>query len=272
MNSTASLKKMLIHMGIVVGLSVSLVLMFFYVYLPATTNHGETITVPDVKGMSLNEMEDFLVKRGLRYEINDSSYSDKHPPLTIIKQFPKAGSKVKETRKIFLSVNRVNPPTVPMPNLIDGPLKNAQVVLKSNELKIGEISFKPDLAFNAVLEQKWNGKEIKQGTRIPKGSTIDLVVGNGYGSTVQKLPDFRGYVFDEARFYIKGRELEVGIVHNAGDSLEAPGYVYKQSPQPDTEISIGSSVDLWIIPKYDSTKFEYYDKIFKEQENQNSEI
>lgn len=272
MNPKSSLKKMLMHVGIVSGLSVSLVLMFFYAYLPNTTNHGETVTVPDVRGMSMNEMEDFLVKRGLRYEVNDSAFSNQHPPLTILKQFPKPGSKVKETRKIFLSVNRVNPPTVPMPNLIDGPLKNAQVVLISNELKLGEISFKPDLAFNAVLEQIYNGKEIKEGTRIPKGSTIDLVVGNGYGSTFQKLPDFRGYVFDEARFYIKGRELKVGNVHNAGDSLEASGYIYKQSPAPDTRIRIGRSVDLWVIPKYDSSQFEYYEQVFAEQDSINREI
>lgn len=267
MNKESTLKDLLIHLTIVVTLGIGLVLGFFYVYLPGTTNHGESITVPNLEGITMNELEEFLVKRGLRYEVSDSAYSDKHPPLTILKQYPKAGSKVKENRKVFISVNRVNPPTVPMPNLIDGPLKNAQVVLKSNELKIGEISFKPDLAFNAVLEQKYNGKPITAGTKIHKGSVIDLVVGNGYGNRNLKTPNLISYPFDEAQYYIKGIQLLVGKIRNAGDSLNAPGYIYKQSPEPESNIRVGKSVDLWIIPMYDSTEFEYYEQIFAKQDS-----
>jgi len=267
MNRESTLKDLLIHLVIVVGLGVGLVLGFFYIYLPSTTNHGESITVPNLEGINMDQLDEFLIKRDLRYEVSDSAYSDKHPPLTILKQYPRAGSKVKENRKVFISVNRVNPPTVPMPNLIDGPLKNAQVVLKSNELKIGEISFKPDLAFNAVLEQRYNGKSIEAGTKIHKGSVIDLVVGNGYGNRNLKTPNLISYPFDEAQYYIKGIQLHVGKIRNAGDSLHAPGYIYKQSPDPESNIRVGKSVSLWVIPKYDSADFEYYEQIFARQDS-----
>ena len=267
MNKESTLKDLLIHLAIIVLLGISLVLGFFYVYLPGITNHGESITVPDLKGITIDELDVFLVKRGLRYEVSDSAYSDKHPPLTILKQYPKAGSKVKENRKVFISVNRVNPPTIPMPNLIDGPLKNAQVVLKSNELKIGEISFKPDLAFNAILEQRYNGKPIEAGTKIHKGSAIDLVVGNGYGNQNLKTPNVISYPFDEAQYYIQGIQLNVGKIRNVDDSLGTLGYIYKQSPEPESNIQVGESVDLWIIPKYDSTKFDYYEQIFAKQDS-----
>lgn len=36
-----------------------LVILFFYVYLPIVTRHGETITVPDLEGMQLAQVEDF---------------------------------------------------------------------------------------------------------------------------------------------------------------------------------------------------------------------
>ncbi len=271
MSRENTLKDLVIHLSIVIVLGIVLVLGFFYVYLPSTTNHGESITVPNLEGINMSELEDFLVKRNLRYEVSDSAYSDKHPPLTILKQYPKAGSKVKENRKVFISVNRVNPPTVPMPNLIDGPLKNAQVVLKSNELNIGEVSMKPDLAFNAVLEQLYEGKPIEAGTKIYKGSTINLVVGNGYGNQNLKTPNLISYPFDEAQYYIKGIQLEVGKIRNAGDSLQAPGYIYKQSPDPESNIRVGKSVDLWVIPKYDSTEFEYYERIFAKQDSEDSE-
>src|SRR5690606_9574766 len=85
---------------------------YFYAYLPYVTNHGESITVPSVEGLPISRVEEFLAEHDLRYEVNDSSYSADYPPLTVLKQFPAAGAKVKEHRKIFVSVNRKNPPTV----------------------------------------------------------------------------------------------------------------------------------------------------------------
>ncbi|HPI80591.1 MAG TPA: PASTA domain-containing protein, partial [Cyclobacteriaceae bacterium] len=105
---------------------------YFYIYLPNSTNHGETITVPDLEGMDLGKIDEFLSGHDLRYEVSDSSYSDEFPPLTVLQQFPKPGSKVKENRKVYITINRVTPPTVPMPDLVDRSRINAEVVLKSN--------------------------------------------------------------------------------------------------------------------------------------------
>src|SRR5699024_195337 len=66
--------KLLINLAIVLAVTVALVLGFFYIYLPATTNHGETITVPDLKGMTYDQLEQFLTSRNLRYEVTDSSF------------------------------------------------------------------------------------------------------------------------------------------------------------------------------------------------------
>ena len=40
-------------MGVVVG---SIVFFMFYIYFPFKTNHGDTITVPNLVGMSLEEI------------------------------------------------------------------------------------------------------------------------------------------------------------------------------------------------------------------------
>ena len=121
--------KILINLAAVLILALALVLAFFFIYLPSTTNHGETITVPDLKGMNYNQLDNFLTSRNLRYEVTDSSFSGEFPPLAVLRQEPRAGSKVKENRKIYLWLNAENPPEVKMPRLIDGSVKNAQMVL-----------------------------------------------------------------------------------------------------------------------------------------------
>jgi eukaryotic-like serine/threonine-protein kinase len=240
---------MLLSLAITAGLLFLLMVLYFYVYLPSMTNHGETITVPSVEGMHLTELEDFLVKRGLRYEVNDSSFSDEYPALTILKQYPEPGSKVKEGRVIYISLNRVTPPSVPLPDLVDGSLINAEAVLRGNELKRGRIELVHGPFLHLVKGMKYNGEVIEPGTRIPKGSVIDLVVEDG-GSNSIAAPDVIGYTLEDAKVPIFGSNLNLGNVHVVGDTV---GYeaivILKQKPQPHENIKVGDVVELWVGKK-----------------------
>ncbi|MDX5348368.1 MAG: PASTA domain-containing protein, partial [Hymenobacteraceae bacterium] len=171
------------HIAIMLILVALMLFAFFYWYLPTTTHHGQTISVPNIVGMQVDQMEDFLDDKDLRYYINDSSYNPGIKPFTVLTQEPKPGAKVKENRKIYISINMKNPPIIKMPKLIDGSVKNAQMILKSYGLEVGKVEYVPNLAQNAVLKQLVDGKEIKPGDPVAKGSKVDLVVGDGLGET-----------------------------------------------------------------------------------------
>lgn len=240
----------LLHLFLAACLLTVLSILYFYAYLPNATNHGQTITVPNLEGMQLNQLEDFLIKRNLRYEINDSSYSAEYPPLTVLKQYPQAGSKVKEGRNIFISINRLEPPTVPVPNLVDGSVVNAEAVLKSNELKRGRIELVPG-PFNVVKEMKYKGHVISAAERVPKGAVIDLVVMDG-GSNDFEAPDYSGLSLEEAKVVIFGSNLNLGNVFIEGDTTGG-GVVVRQKPAAHENIKVGDVVDLW-IGKSDSSE------------------
>ena len=105
-NSIWDLIRNIILIGILVSI---LILGFFYVFLPGITNHGESVTVPDLIGLEYRDLDKFLTKRSLRYEINqDSGFTSDYPPLAVLKQYPEPGAKVKENRKIFLSLNALS--------------------------------------------------------------------------------------------------------------------------------------------------------------------
>ena len=78
---TTTLGGLLLHCLLAAALLVILCILYFYAYLPNTTNHGESITVPNVEGLPLERVAEFLEEHDLRYEINDSSYSANYPPL-----------------------------------------------------------------------------------------------------------------------------------------------------------------------------------------------
>src|SRR5690606_28482187 len=235
----------LIHMLLAGGILFTLAILYFYVYLPSVTNHNETITVPNIEGMNCDRLEEFLGERNLRWEVSDSSYSDEYPPLTVLKQFPKAGSKVKVNRKIFISLNRVNPPTVPIPNLVDRSVTNAEAVLRSNELKRGKIELTSGPFLNVVQAMKYEGRELKEGDRVPKGSSIDQVVMDG-GRNSMLAPIVLGNSLEEARVYCLGTKLNLGRVHVGGDTTEAEPVVLTQKPPAYETIRAGDIVELWI--------------------------
>ncbi len=263
-----SWKTYLLHLFLIGLVSLSFILIFFYVYLPSATKHGETITVPNLRGMSLLDMDEFLRKRNLNYEVYDSIYDQNYPPMSIYTQYPLPGSHVKENRKIYLTYIKTSPDLTTIPeDLIDGSLKNAELRLENAGLKRGQITYKPDLATNAVLEIWHDGEQIEQGSSIEKGSAIDLVVGDGLGRRVFSVPRFIGLPLDEADFAIRASGLNTGsvIINVINDekmvelvdlakelqidtaSILESGYVFQQNPDIGNDIRLGQQVDLWVV-------------------------
>lgn len=221
-------------------------LLYFYWYLPSVTNHGESITVPNIEGLHIDKLKETLEDRNLRWEVDDSSYSEKYPPLTVLKQFPHAGAKVKENRKIYISINRVSPPTIPLPNLVDRSVSNAEAVLKSNELKRGHIELIPGPFLNVVQGMKYDGQSVKEGTKIPKGSTIDLVVMDGGQGKGLEAPRVVGQTLEVAKFLIRGFNLNIGTIRLVQDTTGIEPIVIKQKPDASEAVKIGDIIDLWI--------------------------
>ena len=248
---------------------VSLIIFFlFYIYFPIKTNHGDTITVPNLIGMELKDIDEFLSDRDLRYEIlDDSSYSSEYPPYSILQQNPSENEKVKENRKIYLTLNSSIPPKIKMPKIINGSVKNAQLILKSYDLKLGEITYVPDMARNAVLKMFIEGDSVSENDLVLKGSIVDLEVGNGLGNQIFDIPDLINLDLEEARFTIIGSGLRLGkiiyqdsgyynnkILDEEGNEIFEkvwvnPGKVFRQSPIKSTKVKIGRRINLWIVTK-----------------------
>lgn len=249
--TNVNFKGFLIHLLLMVLLVAAIFIGFFNFYLPNSTDHGETVTVPDLNGMKLSEIESFLGSRDLRFAISDSSFSSDFPPLTVLSQNPVPGAKVKENRRIYLSINSMVPPTIEMPNLIDMSMKSAQMNLQSYGLVMGKVEYVPDLAQNAVLKQFHNGREIKSGQELPKGSVIDLTVGDGLGQNSFSVPDLTGMAIDEVEVLLIGQGLQVGSKIFVEDSSLPRGQVVKQRPSADGDrkVRVGEQIDLWVAGK-----------------------
>ena len=245
--STSSKTDIFVHIGIIIALFLVFFFSFFFIYLPWSTNHGQSITVPDLKGMTLEEMEKALDDRDLDYEVSDCTFVAGAKPLSILTQYPKSGSSVKEGRKIYLTIVTATAPMVKLPDVIGRSESSAKNQLLSAQLVAGTTEMIPALEENTVLKIKFNGQEVKPGTLIPKGSTVVFVVGDGLGDQMVEIPNLVGMAADEAEILVSGQNLVLSKRYVGPVEGFADGTVVKQRPASEgNKIHIGDVIDIEI--------------------------
>ncbi|HTF81597.1 MAG TPA: PASTA domain-containing protein [Cytophagales bacterium] len=248
------MKKVLLHIVIVVALFTLLIFFFFNFYLPWSTNHDQKIKVPELKSLKINKAQSLIEEMNLRLEISDSVFNPDVPAFTVISQYPKSGNMVKENRKIYITLSTDKPPLIKMPKLVDASLLNAQMVLQSYGLKLGDVKKVPHFADHVVLKQLYKGVEVKEGSNIGKGSVIDLVVGDGQSNEQVDLPNLIGKTKDEAIELLQSSDLGVGSFNYDPASSKPTGTIVKQKPQFEEgeKINKGQTIDIWISGQPDT--------------------
>jgi beta-lactam-binding protein with PASTA domain len=167
------------QMLLALGIFAALAYLFFH-WITYTTHHGQEITVPDLSKLSAEQAEEKLNAIDLDYTILDTvDFRPEFPKLTVVEQEPKAGSKVKEGRKIYIKINASTYTMVSVPDLIEKTYRQAVPTLEAVGLLKGTITYKPYLGKDMVLEMRMNGKKLKAGDKVLKSSKIDLVLGDG---------------------------------------------------------------------------------------------
>ncbi|MFN4971658.1 MAG: PASTA domain-containing protein [Bacteroidota bacterium] len=243
------IKTFAVHIALIILTVVAIFTAVSYV-LRSATRHGDALTVPDITGVPVENAIQLLNERKLRYLIIDSLYFDDKPKLSVLDQNPSPESKVKEGRIIYLVINADKAPLVMMPNLIDVSLRQAEAMLKSAGLKAGQLVYKPDLAQNVVLEQQVNGRNVPPGYKLPKGSAVDLVLGDGMVDAVDvPLPNLIDLTYEEARNLLTSQTLNTGAVVFQGVITDSSGArIYRQVPAYSTDATLkaGSTVDIFL--------------------------
>jgi len=242
-----NVQTVLFPLGAIVGVA-----LLFFIFLFIFTRHGQSYPVPSFSGLKYKEAVKMAHKYKLRVEVSDSVYILTRKPGTVVEQMPLVGTKVKQNRRILLTMNAKNPKKVEMPNIVGVTLRQAKAILDLQGLIVGNLIFVPDIAVNNVLEQKFKGKQIDPGKLISKGSRVDLVLGRGMQNERTGLPLLIGLNQSDARNRLIEASLNLGqvkydeTIKDYKDTLNA--MVYSQYPAffEDISIALGARVDIWL--------------------------
>ena len=231
--------------------SVAMILCFYVwlKYIDIYTFHDEHIVIPDFSAVHINDLDSVTEALNLRYIIIDSVFNKKVEKGTVIEQEPIAGTKAKENRRIYFTINALQNKIVTFPNITDLSLRQAVRRLENLGLEVGELEYKPDLAKNVVLNQKVNGIKIKEGQELFVGTKIDLVIGSGLSDKTTNIPNLIGLTIQKAQTEIKVASLNLGaVIFNEGIRDSAIAVVYRQNPKVNEtrKVKLGTSVDIYL--------------------------
>lgn len=239
--------------NIVTGIALMIVILFIFIFsLNWCTHHNESRTVPYVLGKSFDEAGKILANAGFEVEIQDSVYTDTTKPLTVIKQVPESDELVKVNRRVYLTINRAVPPMVELPNLKSYSYRSAEMALKNANLQVGQITYKPDFAKDAVLEILYNGNHIEPFTKLRMGSSISLVLGDGLGDKQFPVPSLVGKTFCEAQSILQEMGVTFGVIMAPGIADTCEAYIFQQRPDRFGDdrkfryIRPGQLIDVWL--------------------------
>ena len=172
----------------IVAMIVVVVVMIFGVlkWMDVYTHHGETVVVPDVKGMTTEEAAKMFRNRGLVAVISDTKYVKDKAAGIILELKPGACEKVKEGRTVYLTVNTLDVPLRVIPDVADNSsLRQAQAKLLSAGFKLNEVQL-VNGEKDWVYGVKYQGRQLTAGEKIPMGASLTLMVGDGAGDTVEE--------------------------------------------------------------------------------------
>lgn len=143
------------------------------------TGHGEYVIVPELKGKSLGEAELITRDLGFKCEVTDSTYNDSFERGAVVDQEPKANSKVKPRRTIYLTTNAIMPRKVAFPQVLDMSCRQGRAVLEGLGFKNIKIDTVSSPYKELIVGVKVEGKDAVPGERLVLASSIVLSIGNG---------------------------------------------------------------------------------------------
>ena len=245
-------KLILINLGL--GILFYFIVIFSTIkYLDVYSNHGEEIAVPNLVGKKSSVAKMQLEEMGLSYEILDSIYDPSLPNGIVKQQMIEPTSiskvKVKENRIIGLRLSKKIELTE-MPDLVFKHVDFAQGILENRGFS-SRIQYKPTKEANgSVLDQKYNGKSITKGTRIPIGSEITLIVGQNEVGVLVELPNVVGMNYQDAMSLLGSKGLEsISTICNDCETLQdtLSAVVFGQSPEYIPEKTVERAQQIVVL-------------------------
>lgn len=238
------------HLLLMVGASI-VILIVVFLLIKLYARQGKEYEMPEIEGKSYSAIVDSNAL-DLRYVVVDSVFQQGIEGGLVFTQDPKAGTKIKKGRKVYISVTRFNEEDSQLPEVTGIPLRQAVSQLANEGIQVGSLQF-IDGAYSTsripptVHLVKVKGKEVYAGATLPSGAMVDLVVERGDAEATTTVPFLLGKTPSKARRATVLSCLNVIEHYNRGIKDHSKAVVYRQYPEYTGVVhyEYGATVEVW---------------------------
>jgi len=235
---------MLKKFGILLVIMLALMLLFNNILMPWYVKHSNLVKVPNVTGLNFLDAKKVLEQAGLDVKQGDVRYDESKPIGFVMDQAPAVDEMVKNGRRVYLTVCG-GEQLMEVPRLIGKSERDARFTLVQRNLQVGEVvrKFTTEQPEDVVVSQV-----IQPGSKVKKGTKVDLIISNGalLGNII--IPDLIGKKLADAKKIIEEKKLKVGKITYQSSDLPI-GQVIDQYPKKDKSAKDNTPVDLFIAKK-----------------------
>ena len=219
---------------------------WLYGWLAEAVIHNKPeVIVPDITGKSSVNALQVLSENKLSVYIEKYEFKESEPIGTVIKQLPGVGTTVREGKTIRITVSKGGE-SVFTPTLSGLSLRNAELLLRQNQLSLGEVSegYSMRVEKGTVLSQ-----DPKPETSVSKNTMVNVKVSAGAPpSGILMMPDFLQKDREAVAAWASKNDVKVNYAEDPKSAFPK-GTVFAQSPDPDTLLDGKSKVKVTVSAK-----------------------
>lgn len=251
LSSVLFLKNFAMMVGVVFGIA-----LLTNWWLSCYTNHGESVQVDDFTGMYLPDAKKQGRDKNFRFEVMDSVWMEGKPSGMIILQNPKPFARVKEGRKIYVTITGNAQPEM-LPKFSDSSYDYdryaSRLAKRGIKSRVKERVFDAKQAENTILYFFYDGKKVteqmvKSGYQVMPGEVLEFVVTERLSNEME-IPDLVCMNFTAAEFLVSTSNLNIGQVFDDGTITDrSSAFIFKQDPPYDSTstIQMGGQISVWL--------------------------
>ncbi|MBI5201982.1 MAG: PASTA domain-containing protein [Elusimicrobia bacterium] len=205
--------------------------------------------VPDLKGKPVSAALDLLAPLNIALRKEGEEFNNAVPIGAILLQNPPPGTKVREGKVLKVVVSQGGE-TVFAPVVVGLPLRNAEMLLRQNQLVLGEVSEAYSLKYDKGMVMS---QDPKSESSVERNSQVGVVVSGGAPpANIALMPDFGRKDVTEASSWAAEGGFQVAISKDFG-ALFPNGVILSQEPAPDAVLTPNPKIKLTISGRSKTT-------------------
>jgi len=232
-------KFLLLILGIIIASGVLLLSVNFLV-LPSLIHGNKVVSMPDLRGMSVNGATIQLKGVGLEVTVDRQRAHPSIPMGMILDQIPGPDANIRGGRTVRVIISS-GPPAGAVPRLAGLSLRQAEITLQRENFRLGRVL---RVRRGGVTESVVDYQNPVPGTELFKGAVVDLVVAEPAATELLRMPDLRGVPLYQARQTIAEAGFILAPVSYRRTSKTAPNTIISQNPLAGQRIRKGERLEL----------------------------